>query len=174
MSRGEPDIKAIFTAALELPEGPERDAYLDAACGGDAGLRRRIEDLLAAFARASDVLGPSGTPAAAIADAATTNADAAPGTSEPARGADLEATDARTHATDSRPRIDHGPETAPGEPGTTAALDDRGSGRDGDALPPGTARALLRRLRDPPRARPRRHGRRLRGPPGLASTAQSR
>jgi len=138
MSRGEPDIKAIFTAALELPERTERDAYLDEACGGDVGLRRRIEELLAAFARASDVLGPSGTPAGAIADAATMNADPAPGTSEPARGADLEATDARTHATDSGPRIDHGPETAPGEPGTTAALDDRGSGRNGDGLPPGT------------------------------------
>ena len=95
MSRGEPDVKAIFTAALAVPEGPERDAYLDTACGGDAGLRRRIEELLAAFARASDVLGPAGPPAAAIADEATTNADAA-GASEPARGADLEATDART------------------------------------------------------------------------------
>src|SRR5262245_61055949 len=131
MSRGEPDIKAIFTAALALPEGPERDVYLDAACGGDAGLRRRTEELLAAFARASDVLGPSGTPAAVI-------ADEAPGTSEPARGADLEATDARRHATDSGSTIDHGPETAPGEPGTTAALDDCGSGRNGDALAPGT------------------------------------
>ena len=115
MSRGEPDIKAIFTAALALPEGPERDAYLDAACGGDAGLRRRIEELLAAWARASDVLGPAGPPAAAIADEATTNADEAPGTSESARGADLTAADTRTHATDRGPRVDYGPETAPGE-----------------------------------------------------------
>jgi tetratricopeptide (TPR) repeat protein len=132
MSPGGPDVKAIFTAALEIPEGPERDAYLAAARGDDSGLRRRVDDLLAALERASDVLGPSGTPAAAI-------ADEAPGTSEPAQGADREATDARADATDSRPRIDHGPETAPGEPGTTAALDDRGSGRDGDALAPGTA-----------------------------------
>jgi len=125
MSRGEPDVKAIFTAAIELPEGPKRDAYLDAACGGDAGMRRRIEELLAAFARAGDVLGPSGPPTAAIADSATTNADAAPGRSEPPRGADLETTDART-----RPTTDRGSITArrrpPASPGsrprsTTAA-----------------------------------------------------
>jgi tetratricopeptide (TPR) repeat protein len=139
MSRGEPDIKAIFTAALELPEGPERDAYLGAACGGDAGLRRRVEDLLAALARASDVLGPAGTPAAANADEATANADEASGTFEPARRTDQEATDARTHATDSGPGIDHGPETAPGQPGTTAPRDDRGIDRNGDALAPGAA-----------------------------------
>jgi WD40 repeat protein len=139
MSLGGPDIKAIFTAALERPEGPERDAYLGAACGGDAGLRRRIEELIAALARASDVLGPAGPPAAAIAAEAIANADAAPETSEPARGADLEAADACTHATDNGPGIDHGPETAPGEPGTTAPLDDRDPDRNGDALAPGTA-----------------------------------
>ena len=132
MSRGEPNIKAIFTAALELPEGPARDAYLDAACGGHDGLRRRIEDLLVAFARASEVLGPSGPPAAEI-------AHEAPETSELARGPSLAATDTRTHAPDSGPRIDHLPETAPGEHGITAAIDDRGSGRNGDALAPGTA-----------------------------------
>src|SRR4051794_18607688 len=103
MSRGEPDVKAIFTAALEHPAGPGRESYLAEACGGDAGLRRRIEELLTAFARASDVLGPSGTPAAALADEATTDADAAPGTSEPARAADPGATDTRTHAIDGGP-----------------------------------------------------------------------
>ncbi len=138
MSRGGPDIKAIFTAALELPEGPERDAYLDAACGDDAGVRRRAEDLHAAFAGASDVLGPSGTPAAASGDEATTSADAA-GASKPARGADREATDARTHATDSRPGIDRGPDPDPGVAATTAPTDDRGADRIGDALAPGTA-----------------------------------
>jgi tetratricopeptide (TPR) repeat protein len=131
MSRGEPDIKAIFTAALALPEGPERDAYLDAACGSDAGLRRRVEELLAAFARASDVLGPPGPPAPA-------NADACLETSEPAPEPSLEAAGAPTLVIRSGPRIDHGPETAPGEPGITAAIDDRESGRNCDALPPGT------------------------------------
>jgi tetratricopeptide (TPR) repeat protein len=138
MSRGGPDIKAIFTAALELPEGPDREAYLDAACGA-AGLRRRVEELLVAFVRASDVLGPSGTPAAVIADEATTNADADAGASGPARRTDREATDAPTHASDAGPGIDHGPEAAPGEPGTTAPLDDCGIDRNGEALAPGAA-----------------------------------
>jgi hypothetical protein len=96
-------------------------AYLDAACGSDAGLRHRVEELLAAYARASDVLGPPGPPAAANADAATTNTDAGPETSEPAREVDPEAAGAPTHVSGSGPGFD------------------RGSGLDGDALPPGTA-----------------------------------
>ena len=52
MSRGVPDVKAIFTAALEHPPGPGRDAYLTEACGGDDALRRRVEELLSAFERA--------------------------------------------------------------------------------------------------------------------------
>ncbi len=60
MTPARPDVKAIFTEALRLPEGPERAAYLDRACGGDAGLRLRVEALLAAHARADDVLGPAG------------------------------------------------------------------------------------------------------------------
>ncbi|HMQ17033.1 MAG TPA: serine/threonine-protein kinase, partial [Phycisphaerae bacterium] len=38
--------KDIFNDALELPAG-ERTAFLDRACGGDEGLRRKVEDLLA-------------------------------------------------------------------------------------------------------------------------------
>jgi serine/threonine protein kinase/tetratricopeptide (TPR) repeat protein len=38
--------EAVFQAALELPEGEERAAYLESACGGDAQLRRRVEALL--------------------------------------------------------------------------------------------------------------------------------
>jgi hypothetical protein len=60
MTPCKPDIKAIFTAALEHSTGPEREAWLVAACGDDAELRRRIEDLLVAYSQASDVLGPSG------------------------------------------------------------------------------------------------------------------
>ena len=50
MSPGGPDVKAIFTEALDIPEGPERDSLPGRACGGDAGLRRRVEELLAAYA----------------------------------------------------------------------------------------------------------------------------
>ena len=37
--------RELFVGALEKPPA-ERAAFLDAACGGDAELRRRVEDLL--------------------------------------------------------------------------------------------------------------------------------
>jgi serine/threonine protein kinase/tetratricopeptide (TPR) repeat protein len=46
------DPAEIFEAARELREGPERRSYLAAACGDDAGLRRRVEGLLKASERA--------------------------------------------------------------------------------------------------------------------------
>jgi tetratricopeptide (TPR) repeat protein len=47
--------EALFEAALALP--PEaRPAYLDAACGGDAGLRARVERFLAADAGRPGIL----------------------------------------------------------------------------------------------------------------------
>ncbi|HEY3243209.1 MAG TPA: serine/threonine-protein kinase, partial [Phycisphaerae bacterium] len=42
-------VKPIFGMALELPE-TERAAFLERACGGDAALRREVEELLAAHA----------------------------------------------------------------------------------------------------------------------------
>src|SRR5262249_22959297 len=41
------DLKAIFLAAVELPHPAKRAAFLHQACGGDARLRRRVEELLA-------------------------------------------------------------------------------------------------------------------------------
>src|SRR5436305_1058040 len=38
--------KSIFLHAVEIAAGAERGAYLDAACGADAGLRREVEELL--------------------------------------------------------------------------------------------------------------------------------
>lgn len=43
-------IREIFDNALEL-EGGARSAYLDEACGGDAELRREVEDFLGAYHR---------------------------------------------------------------------------------------------------------------------------
>src|SRR5262245_12177186 len=101
MSRGGPEIKAIFTGTIDRPPGPEREAYLAAACGGDAGLRRRIEDLLAALDRASDILGPSGPPADPTTADVPTEADAAATSAfEPARRPDPEVSDGRSHAAD--------------------------------------------------------------------------
>src|SRR4051794_30481296 len=39
-------VKAIFLEAVEQPDDAARAAYLDRACGGDAGLRDRVEALL--------------------------------------------------------------------------------------------------------------------------------
>ncbi|HEY8506589.1 MAG TPA: hypothetical protein VIL46_18545, partial [Gemmataceae bacterium] len=46
----------IFLEALDKPGAAERAAYLDAACGGDAGLRQRVEKLLAAHEAAGGIL----------------------------------------------------------------------------------------------------------------------
>src|SRR4051794_33522747 len=100
MTPGEPDVKAIFTRALELPAGPDRDTYLAGACGGDDALRRRVEELLAAFDRASDVLGPAGPPATAVEAGALTVTDAATEAFEPDRRAGPEATAAKVQTTD--------------------------------------------------------------------------
>ena len=40
--------EALFRAAVELPPGVARRAFLDQACAGDASLRQRLETLLAA------------------------------------------------------------------------------------------------------------------------------
>src|SRR5579883_1623417 len=136
MGRGGTDVKAIFTEALGLPEGAGRTAYLDKACGGDAGLRRRVEALLAAHPRADDVHGPAGatrTVDGATAGCGTDATEAIEPTDPPAdatAGADPQATATSSHATDLELTRDDSP--APDGPPTTAHA-------DGVALAPGTA-----------------------------------
>jgi eukaryotic-like serine/threonine-protein kinase len=48
--------REVFIAALQEGSATERRAYLDAACGGDDGLRRGVEALLAAHERAGSFL----------------------------------------------------------------------------------------------------------------------
>jgi serine/threonine protein kinase len=48
--------EAIFFAALERATAAQRAAFLDEACAGDEGLRRRVERLLAAHGQAGDFL----------------------------------------------------------------------------------------------------------------------
>ena len=48
--------ESLFFAALEKPTETERAAYLDLACGGDAELRRQVENLLHAYPKAVDFL----------------------------------------------------------------------------------------------------------------------
>src|SRR5262245_22403901 len=52
------DVKSIFLVAAEKPPA-DRPAFLDAACGGDAAVRQRIEALLRAHADPDT--GPSDT-----------------------------------------------------------------------------------------------------------------
>src|SRR5947208_8744208 len=56
--------ESIFTTAVDKSPGPDRDAYLDAACGADAALRERVERLLAADVRTAGLLerGPEVEP----------------------------------------------------------------------------------------------------------------
>ena len=53
-------VKEIFLDAAELPDEPARAAYLDRACGGDAGLRERVEALLRSHDPAGSFLGTPG------------------------------------------------------------------------------------------------------------------
>jgi serine/threonine protein kinase len=48
--------RSVFIEALEKTNAAERAAYLDAVCGRDAGLRARIEKLLAAHEAAGGIL----------------------------------------------------------------------------------------------------------------------
>src|SRR5579859_1430724 len=48
--------ETIFAAALEKRDPAERKAYLDQACGGDAGLRQRLETLLKSHETMGDFL----------------------------------------------------------------------------------------------------------------------
>ncbi|MBX9583408.1 MAG: hypothetical protein K2X87_24160 [Gemmataceae bacterium] len=52
--------RSVFLAALDIDDPAARSAYLDEACGADAALRRRLEDLLAAAsASGSFMAGPA-------------------------------------------------------------------------------------------------------------------
>jgi serine/threonine protein kinase/WD40 repeat protein len=62
------DVKSIFGRALEIESPAGRSAYLDAACGPNAGLRAEIEGLLATLARAGEFMR---RPAAVIAAGGT-------------------------------------------------------------------------------------------------------
>jgi len=36
-------LNRVFRAAIQLVQGPVREAFLELACAGDAGLRERLE-----------------------------------------------------------------------------------------------------------------------------------
>src|SRR5689334_5915590 len=49
-------LETIFNDAMQIATPAERAAFLDRACGDDAGLRKRVEGLLAAHEQTADVL----------------------------------------------------------------------------------------------------------------------
>ncbi len=49
-------VKALFNAALDLPDPTDRPAFVDRECGDDRELRRRLDDLLAAYDQPADAL----------------------------------------------------------------------------------------------------------------------
>src|SRR2546429_7398735 len=65
--------ESIFAGALGKKTPQERAAYLDAACAGDDGLRRRVEALLASDSRAGSFLlqAPPGVEGSAHGNAQT-------------------------------------------------------------------------------------------------------
>src|SRR2546429_1378684 len=79
--------ESIFAAALEKRTPQERAAFLDAACAGDAALRRRVETLLASDERAgsfllkppSDVHAPATNPDSAAPSPRADDSDEGPG-----------------------------------------------------------------------------------------------
>src|SRR6185437_5443807 len=72
-----PDERTIFLEAIEISSARERDAYLDAACAGDAGLREKVEALLQAHDRS---LGLIDAPDAAAPTAEQPSSAESPGT----------------------------------------------------------------------------------------------
>jgi serine/threonine protein kinase/tetratricopeptide (TPR) repeat protein len=58
MSEPQANTERIFWAAQAAASAEERARYLDQACGHDAGLRVRVEELLAAYPKAEGFLEP--------------------------------------------------------------------------------------------------------------------
>src|SRR5262249_40580547 len=95
-------VKEIFLQAAELSDQAGRAAYLDLACGGDAGLRERVEALLRSHDPEGSFLG---TPAAVLANSnqATSQTIAENSNHAVAPGADPAATEALSRARDAAP-----------------------------------------------------------------------
>ena len=61
------DEQSIFSAAVEIEDATEREAYLEQACGNDSTLRDRVEELLRVHAEAGSFMdAPAVGPAETI------------------------------------------------------------------------------------------------------------
>jgi hypothetical protein len=61
MTNVQPDIRAIFCAALDRQSPAEVAQFLDVACGGDAEIRAQVEALLDSHRQAGKFLGGTGS-----------------------------------------------------------------------------------------------------------------
>src|SRR5262249_8916299 len=63
MSAAAPDLKTLFSKAIELADPAERARYVEQACGDNAALRAEVESLLRALDKAGSFLeAPAATP----------------------------------------------------------------------------------------------------------------
>jgi len=76
MTDADRHLMTIFTGALDRDSGPQRAAYVDEACGGDAALRGRVDALLRAHEQAGGFL--EARPTAGLESASTAEAAANP------------------------------------------------------------------------------------------------
>src|SRR5262249_13159055 len=67
MPENQPQVDEIFDEALRRAAGQDRARYLDEVCGGDLGLRRRVERLLRAVSEAGSFLDtPAQAPSSTV------------------------------------------------------------------------------------------------------------
>src|SRR5947209_10125443 len=71
MSEIKLSLRAIFNAALEIADAPQRREYLTQACGTDTALRKSVEELIQAHDNAGRFLGGAGNTAQATAQNST-------------------------------------------------------------------------------------------------------
>jgi hypothetical protein len=80
MPNATPSLDTVLCEAVEIADAAERAAYLDRACGPDAGLRQRVEALVAAHFKAGSFLDrPAADATAVYGSAADTVAAPGPG-----------------------------------------------------------------------------------------------
>jgi hypothetical protein len=60
MAESKYSARTIFNEALEIEDARQRAEYIAKACGSNAALRQKIEELIAADAAAGDFLAPRG------------------------------------------------------------------------------------------------------------------
>src|SRR6266851_525044 len=68
MDETESSLRAIFNQAVEIEDAQQRAAYLAEACGNDAALRRKVEELIDAHMEAGGFLATRDEPEAAVAE----------------------------------------------------------------------------------------------------------